>query len=262
MEYNSFFSSFISKLYYGALFCLLLANTGCPGQEEEKRSVAPTSSALEITPASYKTSVVSSQSKIPFSNLPPEFVYLSGVKHKVMPPWLGNRVTPVADEDFIPEVVMLPIEYTFEESKIYVTAKTRDAFLEMVKAAREDGVELAVDSGYRSVQYQRRIFEKKLYEGENFYDVARWVAPPGYSEHALGTTLDFVPSDWSFCNTPQEKWLLEHAAEYSFVQTYPQKNKNRFSWEPWHWKYVDENDMKPLPGEQNLPASEKTLALN
>jgi D-alanyl-D-alanine carboxypeptidase len=133
---------------------------------------------------------------------------------------------------------MLPVELTFENRKIYVTPETRDAFVEMARSAALDGVTLLVDSGYRSPAYQRKIYQRKMEEGDDFYAIAHGVAPPGYSEHMLGTTLDLVPSKWTFNNTSADKWLQENGARFSFSQSYPEKTELGFAWEPWHWKYI------------------------
>ncbi len=166
-----------------------------------------------------------------------ELVAIDGEYFTVTPPWLGHSLHQVIDPRH-PGLVMLPREMTFEERKIYVTADTRQAFLKMADAADRDGVHLKVDSGYRSAGYQRAIYRKRLAEGIEFAEISKSVAPPGYSEHMLGCTLDLVPSNWSFKDTPADRWLRANAGRFSFVQSYPANNPKGFSWEPWHWKYV------------------------
>jgi D-alanyl-D-alanine carboxypeptidase len=166
-----------------------------------------------------------------------ELVRIDGENYLVEPPWRGHALPRVIDPRY-PGLVMLPLEMTFEQRKIYVTAATRTAFLEMAEAAAADGIRLLVDSGYRSVGYQRAIYRKRLAEGLDFAEISRSVAPPGYSEHMLGCTLDLVPSDWSFKGTPADKWLGVNAERFGFVQSYPANNPKGFAWEPWHWKYL------------------------
>ena len=187
--------------------------------------------------ATAKTLVVDVKSKAQSALSFKEYVVIGDQRFEVSSPWLGHQVEGVTDPKKL-DFAMLPLELTFEGRKIYVTVSTRDAFVKMAAAAGLDGVELLVDSGYRSAAYQRRIYQRKMVEGDDFHDIARGVAPPGYSEHMLGTTLDLVPSKWTFSGTPADKWLLENGAEFSFVQSYPQKSDRGFTWEPWHWKYV------------------------
>lgn len=167
---------------------------------------------------------------------PREIVTIDDQDYEVKEPWLGHRI----EGDFDParmDLVRLPVELVFESRNIYVTRKTHAAFILMAEAAAGDGVEIMVDSGYRSAAYQQRIYLRKMAKGDGFYKVARWVAPPGYSEHMLGTTLDLVPSNWAFSGTLADKWLQENGDRFSFTQTYPEKSVDGFAWEPWHWKY-------------------------
>jgi len=169
-----------------------------------------------------------------------ERVTIDGENYVVTPPWLGHSLPQVIDPRH-PGLVMLPREMAFEERKIYVTTDTRQAFLKMAEAAALDGVRLQVDSGYRSAGYQRAIYRKRLAEGTDFTEISKSVAPPGYSEHMLGCTLDLVPSNWSFKDTPADRWLRDNAGRFSFVQSYPANNPLGFAWEPWHWKYVGDD---------------------
>lgn len=87
------------------------------------------------------------------------------------------------------------------------------AFDRMAAAAAADGVQLIVNSGFRSTAEQARLFAAN--------PDPRWVAPPGRSLHRLGTELDLGPPS-------AYGWLSAHAARFHFVQ--------RYSWEPWHYE--------------------------
>ena len=106
----------------------------------------------------------------------------------------------------------------------------------MAKAAKKDSIYLTVDSGFRSIRYQKKIIAKYLGKGISFGSIMNSVAPPGYSEHMLGTALDFVPSDRSFDKTDSYKWLNENAWLFGFKQTYT--NSINSLNEPWHWNYI------------------------
>jgi hypothetical protein len=88
------------------------------------------------------------------------------------------------------------------------------AFDRMERAAAEDGVDLIVNSGFRSDAEQARLFAA--------HPDPRWVAPPGKSLHRLGTELDLGPN-------AAYGWLARNAGRFGFIQ--------RYSWEPWHWGY-------------------------
>ena len=128
-----------------------------------------------------------------------------------------------------------------------------DAFLEMQKAAAADGVTVWMQSGYRSVAYQTKLYEKKTqyYRDKGFDEAAARekaaaiVNPPGYSEHNCGLAADLnspehTGLDEGFENTAAFRWLCQHAGEYGFILRYPKgaEEKTEITYEPWHWRYV------------------------
>ena len=104
--------------------------------------------------------------------------------------------------------------------------------------AKQDGIQLRIDSGYRSASYQRKVYQRMMAKGKTFLEAARYVAPPGYSEHMLGLAVDFAPSDWRFAKTPAYHWLQKHAADFGFRETYPESRPDHQPWEPSHWRYL------------------------
>ena len=71
-------------------------------------------------------------------------------------------------------------------------------------------------------------------------EAVRTLAPPGHSQHQLGTAIDFGSIDVSFARTPAGQWLLANAWRYGFSLSYPegQEALTGYSWEPWHYRYV------------------------
>jgi D-alanyl-D-alanine carboxypeptidase len=228
---------FAKKWYLISLSIIILVIVACY-RTSSRFSGDPAGEVVALLKSgTHKTPVVDEKSKVnpPLSSK--EYVMIGEQQFEVLEPWRGHRVGVGQNLEDL-EFAMLPVEMTFENREIYVTIETRDAFVEMARAAALDGVTLRVDSGYRSPAYQRVIFQRKMQAGDDFYDIARWVAPPGYSEHMLGTTLDLVPSKWTFSNTPEDNWLQKNGGRFSFSQSYPQKSEEGFAWEPWHWKYT------------------------
>ena len=153
----------------------------------------------------------------------------------------------------------LPDDYTVEtETADAATGKelqteAAEAYRQMAKAAQADGVSLMLCSGYRSVEYQQGLFDKKveqcLSEGlsqeEAEIKAATIVAAPGHSEHNTGLAADIVTPDHqmldtAFEQTPAFAWLSQHAAEYGFILRYP-RDKTAITgiiYEPWHYRYV------------------------
>jgi len=156
--------------------------------------------------------------------------------YEVPAQWLKHKI----DSTGIPapaELVRLPSQYTFDNYRIYVRPETRRAFLAMATQAEQDSIDLIVDSGFRSLSFQRRIISHRLHDGQPIESILTMVAPPGYSEHHTGRALDFVPSEASFARTSTYRWLMRNAGRFGFVESLPDSSDNSLSWEPWHWLY-------------------------
>ena len=169
---------------------------------------------------------------------PEETVTIDGTTYPVPEAWIGRKLD--APPLKTPALVRIPNELTKDQADIYILQEACEALVRMAARAQEDGVSLLVDSGYRSAWYQRKIFINLMKKGRSFEDLVRYVAPPGYSEHMLGTVVDFSPGNWRFAKTPAYGWLREHAGEYGFSETYPENNRHH-PWESWHWRYRNLN---------------------
>ena len=87
--------------------------------------------------------------------------------------------------------------------------------------AAGDGVELFVDSGWRSPEYQEQLLREAVTKYGSEEEAARWVATPDTSAHVSGDAVDIGHADAT-------AWLSEHGAQYGLCQTY--------SNEPWHYE--------------------------
>lgn len=125
--------------------------------------------------------------------------------------------------------------------------------LRMMKAAKEDGINLEIRSPYRDMNRQVYLFNRKIKDymkqGMSYMDAyavsSRTVTVPGASEHQIGLALD-ITSDThssltkSFGDTEAGKWLAEHGCEYGFIVRYPEGKEyvTGIDYEPWHLRYV------------------------
>lgn len=128
-----------------------------------------------------------------------------------------------------------------------------DAFLSMQAAAAKDGVDVRMQSGYRSVSYQKKLYDNKtqyyrdkgLSEAAAREKAAVIVNPPGCSEHNCGLAADLnspehTTLDTGFADTAAFRWLCENAEQYGFILRYPKEAESvtGITYEPWHWRYV------------------------
>jgi zinc D-Ala-D-Ala carboxypeptidase len=87
--------------------------------------------------------------------------------------------------------------------------------------AADDGVELFVDSGWRSPEYQNQLLREAVSEYGSEEEAARWVATAETSAHVSGDAVDIGRFDAT-------AWLSQHGAEYGLCQIYGN--------EPWHYE--------------------------
>jgi zinc D-Ala-D-Ala carboxypeptidase len=87
--------------------------------------------------------------------------------------------------------------------------------------AADHGVDLVVDSGRRSPEYQARLLRQAVSEYGSEAEAARWVATPKTSAHVSGDAVDIGPSDAA-------AWLSAYGAAYGLCQIYGN--------EPWHFE--------------------------
>ncbi len=114
-------------------------------------------------------------------------------------------------------------------------------FLEdLLEDAEDDDIDLKVISGFRSFGTQAAL--KSGYKVTYGSGANAFSADQGYSEHQLGTTVDFTTdaigsSFTGFDQSEAFSWLTKNAYRYGFVLSYP-KGNTYYQYEPWHWRFV------------------------
>ncbi len=121
-----------------------------------------------------------------------------------------------------------------------LTPHAAGRWTELRDAAQQDGIALLLVSAFRSLEYQRQIFERKIRAGESLERILTVNAPPGYSEHHTGRAVDLttagcLPLAEEFEMTAAFAWLVRHAHRFGFAMTYPRENRFGVAYEPWHW---------------------------
>lgn len=129
-----------------------------------------------------------------------------------------------------------------------LTSTTKNAFNKMQAAAKLDGINIYIASGFRSYQTQNRLYNNYVArDGKAKADT--YSARPGHSEHQSGLAFDICSHDLdgqnacinsNFDNTDQAKWLAQNAYKYGFILRYPKgkTNETGYKYESWHFRYV------------------------
>jgi D-alanyl-D-alanine carboxypeptidase len=173
------------------------------------------------------------------------FVEVGGVKRYFTPNGeyviLCNRWNPIPD-DYEMNLVKI--------GNFKLDASCYDAMLEMMDAAKADGITIKLNSTYRSKATQQAMWESRrikymgqgmtLKEADEY--IGRSVAVPGTSEHQTGLAADI--------NGPQKvyDWLAENSWKYGFILRYPDEKIDitGIIFEPWHFRYVGKELAKDI----------------
>lgn len=154
------------------------------------------------------------------------------------------------NEHYMPEkLVELDKKYLYTESQPkFIHAKVEPFLTEMIDDALDDDVKIWVVSAFRSFDEQSAL--KGQYTVTYGSGANTFSADQGYSEHQLGTTVDFTTEGLGgglngFENTEAYTWLTKNAYRYGFILSYPHDN-SYYVFEPWHWRFVGEDLARDL----------------
>ena len=130
----------------------------------------------------------------------------------------------------------VPDDTTVFENEVPGVANLDPDLLDALRRAATDasaeGVELLVDSGWRSPEYQQRLLDEAVSKYGSEEAAGRWVATPETSAHVKGDAVDVGPSGAA-------GWLSVHGAAYGLCLVYGN--------EPWHY------ELRPEAGEHGCP---------
>ncbi len=154
-----------------------------------------------------------------------------------------DRDTPLPPNYVPPDLVPIPAKFCLGTKEIRLRREVVEALVRMLEAAESQGLHIRAFSGFRDFETQRRLYLEAV---EKQGPKQNGTAAPGYSEHQLGTTVDVSNLDPQyvlssrFGETPEGRWLFQHAAEFGFVHSYTNENTQEVGYkpEPWHLRYL------------------------
>ncbi|HQQ88879.1 MAG TPA: M15 family metallopeptidase [Oscillospiraceae bacterium] len=256
-----------------ALALLLLA--GCGDKEEINSGEGTLSGEMEISESVSEPSEPSEPSEVPEASSETEAQSSaaegSGAESGDSVPVSvsgdsDNLLILVNPWNYIPDDYTLDLETVQGDYKMNKLAA--DAAKDLIAAAAADGYSLRVCSGYRTVEKSRILYERKVQqyldagysEADAKTEAAKWVAPPGTSEHHTGLAMDIVSADYfnyysdlehDFDKFDEFDWLIAHCAEYGFILRYPEGKEDitGITYEPWHYRYVGKEAAEVIMSE-------------
>jgi len=131
------------------------------------------------------------------------------------------------------------------------------ALEKMYDDALKEGYHLVLNSGYRSFQQQKDIYDE-YFQKYDEVTARGLVAVPGSSEHQLGLGIDLTSQSvldgerMVFGDTSEYQWVIKNAHRYGFILRYPKDRSDITGTanEPWHIRYVGK-DMAALIYKNN-----------
>lgn len=166
---------------------------------------------------------------------------------------LVNRTHRLPD-GWLDIVELVPAKNSLGEESL-VEKETLAHFEELRSELLEEGIDIEIDSAYRSVDDQRVLYEEfKERYGDEVDNIA---AKPGYSEHHTGLVIDvFLIDNGKEIRDNDDLYAAEelfakihpHLADHGFILRYPKGKEDitGYDYEPWHFRYVEIETAKKI----------------
>ena len=148
------------------------------------------------------------------------------------------------NENYVPaKLAQIDDGYVFKQSggNLLIHNNVWPFLKRLLEDAYSNNIDLLIVSAFRSFDTQAALkSEYKVIYGAGTAN--QFSADQGYSEHQLGTSVDFTTSNAGaifskFQTEPAYRWLEDNAYKYGFALSYPEKNIY-YKFEPWHWRFV------------------------
>lgn len=173
---------------------------------------------------------------------------------------LVNKENPMKNEEVYEKVLCESI-YANDRT---LEKKTYEQFLKLQDFVKECGYTIAIESGYRSSDYQQKVWDECV-EDHGLEHTKKFVAVPGYSEHQSGLAVDFLLyedgvfyEDQKMKGHPVLKIVADNAYKFGFIIRYLEGKEHitGYGYEPWHLRYIDDVEKAKYMYDNNLVLEE------
>ncbi len=154
---------------------------------------------------------------------------------------LVNKYNKLPSKYEASDLVTLTSKYSSSSQKMKKVAA--EAMMQMIDAAKSDGLSMKVISGYRTESLQNTLFTNST-KRNGLEHALIYSAKPGHSEHQTGFAADINSVQESFKNTNEYTWLIDNSYKYGFIERYPSGKEfiTGYGYEPWHYRYIGVED--------------------
>ena len=151
--------------------------------------------------------------------------------------------------DYVPEDLVIPdVKFSYGHQDIpksYMREEAAGALEALFAGAKEENIELAAVSGYRSYDRQQELYDQAVARSGADQE---FVANPGSSEHQSGLAMDVSSASVNYGlvqeyeDTEEGQWLADNAHHFGFIIRYQKEKEDitGYGYEPWHLRYVGE----------------------
>lgn len=181
-----------------------------------------------------------------------------------------NKKRPLDPPTYVPELAdpSVTLNQARGSENMKVAASMAPALEALFEAARKDGVNLALASGYRSYATQERVYAREV-KANGQAGADQVSARPGHSEHQTGLGVDVSPANGRcvitecFGSTPEGIWVRDNGWKHGFIIRYPQGKTDvtGYAYEPWHLRYVG-NELAKDMADKKVETMEEWFKLN
>lgn len=146
--------------------------------------------------------------------------------------------------------------------------KTYEQFVQLRDELLEKGIQIELDSVYRSVEDQQEIWDAWSADPELGEEYCKlYLAVPGYSEHHTGLAVDIFlikdgkeirENDDMIADTEDFAKIHKLLPKYGFILRYLEGKEDitGYAYEPWHLRYVNDPELAAELMEDNLTLEE------
>lgn len=151
-----------------------------------------------------------------------------------------SSANPV-DKNFVPELE--------QYSSVKVSSLVYDDLSIMIEAAKANGINLVIKSGYVSFEEQKKLYDTAVSKHRKKHKsslvkaeaaVKKTIPNAGECEQQTGLVVKFASADTKdFAKSDEYSWLLKNSVDYGFVLRYPDKeNTGGLGFSPDLFRYV------------------------
>lgn len=155
---------------------------------------------------------------------------------------LVNKYNKLPDDYSPKDLETFNDSYTSSSTKRQMRKVAYDALIKMIDDIRKEGMDLWLNSGFRTKAYQNMLFTNSV--SKNGMDHALiYSAKQRHSEHETGLAADISSVKGmldGFEKYKEYDWLKDNAYKYGFIERYPEGKESitGYAYEPWHYRYV------------------------